>query len=360
MTPSHQRRYPSGEDFEYLCADEFLQTAVDARALQSAFELGLIDRLHANPSRLPDELERDLGIDRRGLRLLLDLLRANRVIEEREGEARLTERFRVALRYRDLLEAKIDFANFVAPDFLDLFTLLVGSPGRFMQRARLFDLFNYQRCFDGSPESYELTRRWMRFTTVLTRYEARVCLRCHDFGRHRRMLDIGGNSGEFALQVCKEHPSLRAAVLDLPLVCDIGREHVGSEPEADRIRFIKGNALQDTLPAGFDLITFKSMLHDWPEDEARRLLARAWQSLDAGGTLLIFERGPIEVEATPPYAMLPMLLFFRSFRSPVVYQEELDALGGRDVEVRRIDLEMPFFLVTARKPGQAPGPKSGS
>src|ERR1051326_4168968 len=131
------------------------------------------------------------------------------------------------------------------------------------------------RCFDRSSESYEMTRRWMRFTTALTRYEARVCVKRYDFGRHRRMLDVGGNSGEFLLQVCRAHSELSATVFDLPLVCDIGQEHVSSHPESSRINFRRGNALVDALPGGIDLVSFKSMLHDWPENEARRLMQRA-------------------------------------------------------------------------------------
>jgi SAM-dependent methyltransferase len=130
----------------------------------------------------------------------------------------------------------------------------------------------------------------------------------------------------------------------------VGREHLRSEPEAERISFIKGNALSDELPKDFDLISFKSMLHDWPENEAKQLITRASQSLQPGGTLLIFERGPVEVGETPlPYSMIPFLLFFRSFRPPTVYRDQLETLGFQDIEIQRIDLEMPFYLVAAKK-----------
>ena len=72
----------------------------------------------------------------------------------------------------------------------------------------------------------------MRFTTALTRYESGACIANHDFSPYERMLDVGGNSGEFALRVCQRHSRLRATVYDLPLVCDIGERHVRAEPEA--------------------------------------------------------------------------------------------------------------------------------
>jgi len=348
MAASGPYRHDQTEAFDYLCVDAFIKSIVDARALGTAFELGLIDYLDENQHSTLDDLKKRFECDGRGLQVLINLLKANRVIEERNGEIKLSQQFMKALPYCDLLKVKLEFANFVVPDFTDLFTTLIKSPDRFGRNARVFDLFGYNRCFDYSPENYELTKRWI--TTSLTRYEAQACMKYHDFGRYQRILDIGGNSGEFVLQICKKYPRILATVFDLPLVCDIGREHVRSEPEAGRITFIKGNALTDVLPKGFDLITFKSMLHDWPEKEVKRLILRAGQSLEPGGTLLIFERGPLELgETTLPYSMIPFLLFFRSFRSPVVYEEQLKELGFQNTEVQKIDLEMPFFLVTATK-----------
>ena len=164
------------------------------------------------------------------------------------------------------------------------------------------------------------------------------------------MLDIGGNSGEFALQICSKHPRISATVFDLPLVCDVGRKHIGSKPGSERIAFAKGNALTDVLPKGFDLVTLKSVLHDCPEREAGQFIAKASQSLEIGGTLLIFERGPLEVgEKKVTYSMIPFLLFFRSFRSPSIYVNRLRELGFGDITVKTIDLEVVFYLVTARK-----------
>lgn len=333
----------------FLCVDDFLSSLPDARALQSAFELGLIDRLCDQPASTWDDLQKLSGVDAQGLRLLIGLLRASGVVEEQGVGIALTGKFRSALQFRDLLQAKLDFASLVAPDFLELFTALLKEPRQFQSRSRLFQLFGYQHSIDPTPENYARTQAWMRYTTCLTRYEAQTILREYDFSRHRRMLDIGGNSGEFVLQVCKAIPTIQGTVFDLPVVCAIGQDHVRSEPEAARIDFVAGNGLTDPLPAGCDLITFKSMLHDWPELEAKRLLTRASQALGPGGTLLIFERAPIEIGATGlPYSMIPMLLFFRSFRPPGFYKDHLEAIGMADVKIQTIHVEMPFFLVTAR------------
>jgi SAM-dependent methyltransferase len=353
MTRSDQ--YPCNKDkvFDYLRVDEFMKTLIDTRALGTAFETGFIDYLNKTQHSNLHDLKMRFEWDHRGLYLLINLLKANEVILEQDGEIKLSNKFKKALRYIDLLRAKLEFADLVVHDFTDLFTTLVKSEHQFGRNARVFDLFGYNRCFDYTPENYALTKRWVRITTSFTRYEAPVCMEYYDFAGHNRVLDIGGNSGEFALQICRRYPQISATVFDLPLVCDMGEEHIRSEPEAGKITFVKGNALKDELPKGFDLIIFKSMLHDWPEREAKHLIASASQSLEPGGTLLIFERGPLELGGRPtPYSILPFLLFFRSFRTPIIYENQLMELDFCDIRVQKIYLEMPFILLTANKEGQ--------
>jgi len=336
-----------GEALDYLCVEAFVETIVGARTLETALELGLIDTIHRNPGRSRDEFKHELRADAQGLDFLFDLLSAHEVIDEEEGRIELTKRFEKALAYRDLLEAKLAFAKYTLHDFSRLFTLLVAAPGRFAREAKIFEFFGYNRCSEETREAYELTKRWMSITTVYTKYESLECMKYYDFSPYSRILDVGGNSGEFMLQLCRQYPGIQGTVFDLPLVCELGMEHVRLEPEAARIEFFKGNALKEEFRGGVDLVCFKSMLHDWPEKEAKGLLAKACRALKPGGTLLIFERGPIDVGERPKaYSMIPMFLFFRSFRPPSVYSDHMRALGFQDIRIQAVDLEMRFFLVT--------------
>jgi SAM-dependent methyltransferase len=351
VTLLNEHTESSYQPLEFQIVDEFLKTLVDARALKTAFELGLINRLVEQRSGSIEAVSRAIGTDRQGMRFLLDLLKANGVVEERSGDVRLTRRFITALRYRDLLETKLDFAGFTINDFADLFTSLLKDPARHIGQSQLFQLFDYRRCLETRIENYAPTRAWMRITTILTRYEALACLELFDFSRHRRILDVGGNSGEFILRLCQRNPELHGTVFDLPLVCEIGMEHVLAEPECARISFIKGDIRSEPLPQGYDLIAFKSMLHDWPAQEARLFLDKAARALNPGGTLLIFERGPLEVgSAAPPLSLIPIMLFFRSYRPALDYVTQLQGLGFQNVGYRTIQLDTQFFLVTGRKP----------
>lgn len=340
----------AGQRPGYLCVDEFMRDVVGARALQSAFELGLIDVLLRSEVTDRCTLFTRLRLEPRALELLLGMLQANDVIESRDGLPVLSGRFLAALDYRDLLQAKLEFAALVTADFLEMFTPLLAEPERFFEQARIFDLFSYGRCFEATPENVAMTRRWMRFTSLLTRYEAQACIEHFDFSSTSRLLDVGGNSGEFALRICRAHAGIHATVLDLPVVCRIGRDHVGGEAEAARIDFIETAGTDTNFPSGFDVVCFKSMLHDWPEREMRGFLERAYHALDAGGRLLIFERGLLEIGASQiPYSLIPIMLFFRSYRPAEDYVMHLEQIGFHQVVVKTIELEMPFMLITAVK-----------
>lgn len=340
----------------YLCVDAFMVDMAGATALSTAFETGVVDHLAAHPSCRVGDLQNALKLDARGLQFLLGLLRAHGVLGTGTGTADaldLTPAFRAALGFRDILEAKLYFAKLVAPDFIQLLTALLMEPARFAEHARIFKLFSYQHALVSTLDNLAQTARWMRLTTALTTCEAAACMAVHDFSGYRRMLDVGGNSGEFALRLCRAHHALEATVYDLPVVCDIGAAHVAEAGEGSRIRFVRRDPAQTALPGGQDLVTFKSMLHDWPDAEMADFLRRAREALAPGGTLLIFERRqlPDGPGALPlPYGQVPLMLFFRSYRTPQAYCAQLSALGFEAISVSEVLLDMPFILITARRP----------
>tara|TARA_R110002096_G_scaffold26518_10_gene81795 strand:- start:19607 stop:20635 length:1029 start_codon:yes stop_codon:yes gene_type:complete len=335
----------------YLCVDEFLTGVVETRALVTAFEEGVVDALVASSQPVPvDELRPRKLRDPKGLGLLLDILRANRVVTIDSDGVSLTASFRNALKFRDLLEVKAEFALFFASDWVDRFDLLLGDPAKLMEQSQVMKLFDYAKAFNDTPQNYEHTRRWMRLTTTLTRYEAEVIAPTLALDSFREMLDVGGNSGEFALRCCKRAPTLRATVFDLPLVCQIGREHVARHEEADRIQFLNAKSLSDLRPKQYDLVTFKSMLHDWPNAEAKDWLQSAVECLQPGGTLLIFERVAWNLEARHlGFSMIPILLFHRFYREATFYEEFLVQQGLTDLECRIVNLDTPFLCLTAKK-----------
>jgi SAM-dependent methyltransferase len=341
-------------DYEFLCVSAFLSTEMDARAIKSAMELGVVDALSGDGAVSLPVLAAEGRINPVGLRVLIDLLEVNGVVARTGDLIELTPAFRSALRFRDLLESRIAFADLVWPDIHGLFTPLLTDLPQFMARSKVFDLFRYDRCIEVTPENLEATSAWTRFTTCLTKYEAPAALDAVDFAAVRRFIDLGGNTGEFALQVCKRNALVEAIVVDLPVVCALGQKHISAaadKGDAARIAFFPTDMRSQALPAPADLVAFKSVLHDWPDADAEHLLERAHALVKPGGRLLIFERAPIDMRGRRiPYVMAPDLVFLHFLRSADIYLKKLAQLGFVSIEHRQVELDVPFHHIVARRP----------
>ena len=125
----------------------------------------------------------------------------------------------------------------------------------------------------------------------------------------RRLLDIGGGGGGFALSLVREIGGLEVTLLDLPDAIQITRDFVAREAKGGRIRCVPCNVYADPWPAGpFDRILVSHLLHIYPEEENRRLLQKVVDQLRPGGELLLIDYFLTEDETGPLEAVLFRLL----------------------------------------------------
>ena len=158
-----------------------------------------------------------------------------------------------------------------------------------------------------------------------------------DLSRFRRMVDLGGATGHLALAACERNPDLRAVVFDLPAVSESARVYARSSIASQRIEVAAGDFFRDELPDG-DLFALGRILHDWPEDKIRALLARIYQRLPAGGAILIAEKLLCEDKSGPISAQLQSLNMLMCTegkeRTLTEYRRLLEGAGFRNVQGR--------------------------
>lgn len=330
---------------DYLCTERFMNGFLESVALDTAFKAGLIDQLLGGPVEVPGPT------DAAGW-FLWKMLEQNHVVQIDTATANMTEAFRQTIPFRELLEWKLHFNLLLAKD-------TISSPGLVFQynsddsyEPEYLRYFRYNHTESRRPAERELLLEWVRYMTILTRFESAAVIANFDFDCFEHMMDVGGNSGEFAFQVASACPTLLFTVFDLPGVVSVGTEWNHDRPGADRVEFIGGDAFRTPLPGAHDLISFKGVLHDWPDDEALRLLDTAWTALEPGGTMLIAERRRSNLDdyCPIPISQLTMLIWSRIFRDPSFYASALEDRGGTDIVVRNLDLDLPWMIISARKP----------
>jgi O-methyltransferase involved in polyketide biosynthesis len=114
---------------------------------------------------------------------------------------------------------------------------------------------------------------------------ARRFARQVDLAGRRQILDLGGGSGCYCIVAARQHPGLRAIVLDLPPVVEVTREFIASHGLADRVTAVAGDFTRDALPAGSDVVIMASNLPQYSREIIQAVIARAFAALAPGGEM---------------------------------------------------------------------------
>jgi hypothetical protein len=110
-----------------------------------------------------------------------------------------------------------------------------------------------------------------------------------DLSGRRRLLDLGGGPGTYAIHFCLHNPELTATVFDLPTTRTIAEQTIARFDLTDRIRFAGGDMHADPIGEGFDAIWISHILHGEGPETCEAIVAKAAQSLSDDGVLFIQE-----------------------------------------------------------------------
>jgi hypothetical protein len=118
--------------------------------------------------------------------------------------------------------------------------------------------------------------------------EAGDVVAAYDFGGFGRLVDVGGGHGSLLGTILRAAPDLRAVLVDQPAVVEQARRRLEAEGVADRCQLVAGDFFT-SVPAGADAYLLSRVLHDWTDDDARRLLAACRSAMPSGSRLLVVE-----------------------------------------------------------------------
>lgn len=112
-------------------------------------------------------------------------------------------------------------------------------------------------------------------------------------GKPRTLLDVGGNTGRWALRCVDYDKDVKVTILDLPQQIGLMQANVKGHPGADRIDGLGINLLDPSveMPAGrtFDVIWMSQFLDCFSEEQIVSILRRAAKVMDTDSRLYIME-----------------------------------------------------------------------
>ena len=119
--------------------------------------------------------------------------------------------------------------------------------------------------------------------------EAPAILAGYDFSGVKRVVDVGGGHAALVTALLQAYPDLSAVILDLELAAARARHALANAGVADRGTFVAGDFFA-SVPEGGDLYVLKSVLHNWDDVAAGRILRRCREAMAADARLLVIER----------------------------------------------------------------------
>jgi predicted O-methyltransferase YrrM len=169
----------------------------------------------------------------------------------------------------------------------------------------------------------------------------------------RRMLDVGGGSGAYAIAFAQAHPALDVEILDVPTVTPIAQRHITAAKLHDRVRTRDGDLRTTALGEGYDIILLSAICHMLGPDENRDLLGRCFTAAGHGGRLVIQDFILDASKTAPKAGALFALNMLVGTRAGSSYSEEEYATWLREAgftAVEHLRLPGPTGLMVGAKP----------
>lgn len=107
----------------------------------------------------------------------------------------------------------------------------------------------------------------------------------------RKVLDIGGNTGKFSIQLAKVSQETKVTILDLPEQIELASKNIEKEGMNEQVDFIGLNVLDHTkeIPSDYDIIWMSQFLDCFKEEDIIALLKRVKLSMKEGAFIYIME-----------------------------------------------------------------------
>jgi cyclopropane fatty-acyl-phospholipid synthase-like methyltransferase len=174
----------------------------------------------------------------------------------------------------------------------------------------------------------------------------------------KTILDVGGNTGRFALRCVDFNDKVTVTIMDLPQQLELMKEQINGKPGAERINGYANDLLdpKKPFPTDFDAIWMSQFLDCFSNNEVISILQRASKAMDKNTKLYIMEtvwdRQRFE---TASYCLTQISVYFTAMangNSKMFYSKDLEnciSEAGLEIEEIHDELGMGYSLYVCKK-----------
>jgi precorrin-6B methylase 2 len=177
-----------------------------------------------------------------------------------------------------------------------------------------------------------------------------------DFTGRKKLIDVGGGPGTYAMALITAAPGLTVTILDRPGVLEVTREIVDSHGFGDRITLLPGDYITSSFGSGFDAALLSGMMHRETPEHCQLLLTKAFDAMVPGGLCVVSDVFFDDEARTSPrfstFFAINMALMAKdgtTHASPAMARWMADA-GFVRIDTRPLPPPNPHTLVVGFKP----------
>ena len=150
------------------------------------------------------------------------------------------------------------------------------------EKAKGMPVFDY---FAAHPEHRDLFH-----ATIATwmRDETGAIVAAYDWPDTAEVVDVGGGAGALLFAVMREYPGIKGVLLDSPAVVEGAKAALAADEVVSRCRLEGGDFFQE-VPTGADIYLLRTVLHDWDDERAIRILETCRKACGPEGRVLVIE-----------------------------------------------------------------------
>ena len=181
--------------------------------------------------------------------------------------------------------------------------------------------------------------------------QAKEIISLLDLKEEIKLLDVGGGSGIFSVEFLKNHPGMRATILDFPYVVNLAKEYVNSENLNNRVSYIEGNYHEAEFGQNYDLILLSAVIHINSLEQNKKLISKCAGALKEEGVIIIKDFVMNEDRITPADgALFALNMLVNTERGDTYTESEIRQwlLNAGVKEIQRIETESMSGLIIGK------------
>ncbi len=315
----------------------------DSCILFTASDLGVFTYLQNNPNQDIQHISKDLKIDTRGARLLLDGCVALQLLQKNNDTYNNTEISSIFLSENspaDLSKA-IRYNRDVYNAWGKLPQLIKSGKPVEKPEIHLGSDLNRTRTF-----VYSMHGRAMAIGKGLIPHL--------DYNNCSRLLDIGGGPGTYSILIAKAYPRLKSIVLDLPEVVKVAQEIITDHNMDQQVSTLAGSYHEIEFPQNMDAINFFGMLHQESPEDIKKLLSKAYTALKPGGKIYILDMMTDKTHTQPTFSALFAINMALTTDNGWVFSDTeikqwLSNANFKNACTTKLPAPLPHWLIEAKK-----------